>query len=251
MRIWLYALVSVTIVSLLSLIGIFTLVLRRDTLHKITLFLVCFAVGGLFGDAFIHLLPASFEKLGTKLSTSLLIIAGIFIFFILEKFLRWRHCHAQPGESGHTHPVAMMNLVGDAAHNLIDGMLIGATYTVGIPIGMATTLAVIMHEIPHEIGNFGIFLHSGFSIRKALIFNFLSALTAILGTIISLLAGSRIQNYSYILLPITAGGFIYVAGSDLIPEIHSGCDVKVSAAIWQFICILGGIAMMVGLVFLE
>lgn len=153
MEVWIYTIISVILVSAISLIGIFTLFFNKNIPKKILLFLVSFAVGGLFGDAFIHLLPESFEKLGTNLTTSLYIVLGILIFFVLEKFIRWRHCHIAAPE-GHPHPVVVMNLIGDGVHNLVDGMLIGASYTVSIPIGISTTLAIILHEIPQEIGDF-------------------------------------------------------------------------------------------------
>ena len=194
------------------------------------------------------LLPESFEKLGANLTSSLYIVIGILIFFVLEKFIRWRHCHIATPE-GHPHPVAVMNLIGDGVHNLIDGMLIGASYIVSIPIGISTTLAIILHEIPQEIGDFGVLLHSGFSVKKAVAFNFLSAITSILGAIISLFAGSHIEGYSSILLPITAGGFIYIAGSDLIPELQHEC--KLSISILQFISIILRVGIMALLVLLE
>lgn len=243
MQVWIYSIASVIIVSLISLVGVFTLSLKQETLGKILLFLVSFAVGGLFGDAFIHLLPESFEKLGAKLSTSLYAIAGILIFFILEKFIRWRHCHS-PTSGEHTHPVVALNLIGDGVHNFIDGMVIAASFLVSIPMGIATSLAVIFHEIPQEIGDFGVLVHGGLSVKKALFFNFLSALTSILGAVICLLLGPHVKGYTLALLPITAGGFLYIAGSDLIPELHQGCDIKVSSAIWQFIFIVLGISVM-------
>ena len=248
MKVWIYTLVSVALVSAISLIGVFSLSLNQERLKKILLFLVSFAVGGLFGDAFIHLLPQSFEKLGANLTTSLFIVAGIFIFFILEKFIRWRHCHIPTSET-HPHPVVTMNLIGDGVHNLIDGMLIGASYCVSIPIGIATTLAVVLHEIPQEIGDFGILVHGGLSVRKALMFNFLSAVTAILGALISLVIGPHLADYSLSLLPITAGGFIYIAGSDLIPELQH--EVKLSNSILQFSSIILGVGVMALLVLLE
>ena len=248
MEVWIYTIISVILVSIISLIGIFTLLLNKNILEKTLLFLVSFAVGGLFGDAFINLLPESFEKLGANLTTSLYIVLGILIFFVMEKFIRWRHCHIAAPE-GHPHPVAVMNLIGDGVHNLIDGMLIGASYTVSIPIGISTTLAIILHEIPQEIGDFGVLLHSGFSVKKAVAFNFLSAMTSILGAIISLFAGSHIEGYSSILLPITAGGFIYIAGSDLIPELQHEC--KLSISVLQFISIILGVGIMALLVVLE
>jgi len=248
MVVWLYTLISVIIVSLLSLIGIFTLTLNPDRLKKILLFLVSFAVGGLFGDALIHLLPEVFQKLGPKLSSSLYILFGILIFFVLERFIRWRHCHVVVS-TNHVHPVVTMNIIGDSAHNLIDGMIIGASYSVSIPIGITTSLAVILHEIPHEIGNFAILVHGGLPVKRALLYNFLTALTAILGSILSLLIGSHIKYYSLALVPITAGGFLYIAGSDLIPELHH--NVEITESLWQMFGILLGIGIMALLILLE
>jgi len=243
-------LVSVIIVSLISLIGVFTLSLRREVLYKILLFLVSFAVGGLFGDAFIHLLPEAFKELGANLATSLYIIAGILIFFVLEKFIRWHHCHV-PTHEHQWKPVVALNLIGDGVHNFIDGLIIGATYSVSIPLGITTTLAVVLHEIPQEIGDFGVLVHGGLSIRNALIFNFLSAVTSILGAVISLTIGPHVQGYTTALVPITAGGFIYIAGSDLIPELHEGCEVKISNAFWQFIWLVIGVLVMASLLLIE
>jgi zinc and cadmium transporter len=248
MEIWIYSLMSVVIVSLISLIGVFTLALKRKFLESILLILVSFAVGGLFGDAFMHLIPEAFEKLGIRPIVSLLVLLGILIFFVLEKFIRWRHCHV-PTSKAHPHPVVFMNLIGDGVHNLLDGMVIAASYMVSFPIGLATTLAVILHEIPQEIGDFGILLHGGLSTRRALFFNFLSALTAILGAVLSLTIGPFIKDYALIVLPVTAGGFIYMAGSDLIPELHLENDVRISIA--QFCAIALGIGIMGLLLFLH
>jgi len=245
---WLYSIISVILVSLISLIGVFTLSFKKKRLEKILTFMVSFAVGGLLGDAFLHLLPESFLKLGANTTTSLFILLGILIFFILEKFLRWQHCHVPLSEE-HQHPLVAVNLVGDTVHNLIDGMVIGASFLVGIPIGVATTLAVILHEIPQEIGDFGTFLYWGVSVKKALIFNFLSATSAILGAVISLFLGPRIGGFNLALLPITAGGFLYIAGSDLIPELQH--DVKISTSFWQLILIFSGIGIMFLLTLLE
>jgi zinc and cadmium transporter len=247
MNTWGYSIVSVVVVSLISLIGILALLLNKD-INKITFLLVSFAVGGLFGDAFIHLLPESFEKIDSKIEIAILILVGILLFFVLEKFLRWRHCHLSENEQ-HTHPVVTMNLVGDAVHNLIDGMVIGASYLVSFPLGFTTTLAIVLHEIPQEMGDFGILIHGGLSVKKALAFNFLSALTAIIGTILSLAIGPHVQGYTIALIPITAGGFIYIAGSDLIPELQH--DVKLSKSFLQFALILLGIGIMLLLVLFE
>lgn len=248
MIIWIYTILSVTLVSLISLIGALFLSVNEKTLKKILIFFVSFAVGGLLGDAFIHLIPESFEKLGANVFTSLLILAGIFIFFTLEKFVRWRHCHI-PISENHIHPLATMNLIGDAAHNFIDGMLIGASYLVNIPLGISTTIAIILHEIPQEVGEFGVLLHSGMSAKKALLLNFLSAIIAFIGAIFALLIASQFQNFAVYLLPITAGGFIYIAGSDLMPELQH--ETKISSSAYQFISILAGIGMLALLTLIE
>jgi zinc and cadmium transporter len=245
--VWAYTLVSVSLVSLLSLIGIFTLSLREARIRKILIFLVAFAVGALFGDVFIHLLPESFEKIGANLTTSLLVIVGFLIFFVLEKFIRWRHLGS--AQTNRFHPVVTMNIVGDAAHNFIDGMLIAASFMVSIPIGITTMVAIVLHEIPQEIGDFGILVNGGLSIKRALFFNLLAALMAFLGAVITILIGAQIRNYGVYLLPVTAGGFIYIAGPDLIPELQQ--EVKLSNSIWQFGALLMGVVVMALLTFLD
>lgn len=243
-----FTLGSVVLVSLLSLVGILTLSFNRQRLQKTLIFLVAFAVGALFGDVFIHLLPESFEKVGVNLTTSLLVIGGFLIFFVLEKFIRWRHIGSS-AHGKHIRPVVTMNLVGDAAHNLIDGMLIAASFMVSIPIGITTTLAIVLHEIPQEIGDFSILIHGGLSVKKALSFNLLASLMAVLGAVVTLLIGKQFESFASFLLPVTAGGFIYIAGPDLIPELQQ--DVKVSNSIWQFAAILLGVIIMALLTFLE
>jgi zinc and cadmium transporter len=246
--VWGYSLVSVVGVSLLSFLGIITIVLPGRNPNRLISLLVSFAVGGLLGDAFIHLLPDAFKKISSPTIIALWILTGMLMFFVLEKVLRWRHSHV-PESEPHIHPVVMMNLIGDAVHNLIDGMVIGATYIFSIPLGISTTLAVVLHEIPHELGNFGVLIHGGLTVKKALIYNFFSALTAVVGTILSLVIGPHIQGYTTALLPITAGGFIYIAASDLIPELQH--DVKVGKSLLQFTFILLGIGIMSLLIILE
>ena len=239
---WLYALVSVVIVSLISLIGIFTLAVKENSLKKTLLLLVSFAAGALLGDVFIHLLPKVVKESGFTIEVSLYILFGILIFFILEKFIQWRHCH-MPTTKAHAHPVALMNLVGDSLHNLIDGMIIAGSYLASVPLGIATTIAVVLHEIPQEMGDFGVLLHGGFNKARALLFNFITALTAVLGAVIALVIGSNIENFSLIIISITIGGFIYIAGSDLIPEMHK-TSVPASKSVAQLIAFVGGMFVM-------
>jgi len=248
MGVWLNSLVSVAVVSVLSLVGIFTLILNKDRLNKLLLFFVSFSAGALFGGAFFHLLPEAVEQHGFGLQVSLYLILGILTFFVLEKFIYWRHCHI-PTSKQHPHPVAFMNVVGDGLHNLIDGMVIAGSYLVSPALGISTTIAVVLHEIPQEIGDFGVLMHAGLSKVKALFFNFLSALMAFVGVVISLLIGANSEGYLLFLLPITAGGFIYIAGSDLIPELHK--ESKVSKSFMQFAFIVLGVLVMAGLKFFE
>ncbi|MFH1972814.1 MAG: ZIP family metal transporter [archaeon] len=243
------SMVAVILISLISLIGVFFLGINVKKMEKILLFLVSFSVGALFGDAFIHLIPEAFSEIGFGLKVPLFILFGILLFFVLEKFIKWRHCHA-PTSKEHKHPVGMMNLVGEGMHNLLDGLLIGASFMVDFRIGIATTVAVILHEIPQEIGDFGILVHAGYSKGKALFYNFLSALTAILGVVIVCIVGSGVENFAMYLLPITAGGFIYIAGSDLVPELHKDCSSP-RISVLQFLALILGILIMAGLAYVA
>lgn len=245
--IWLYSLGSVLIVSLISFIGIFTLGIKVDRLRLVLIYLIAFSAGALFGDAFFHLLPEISEE-GLALRSSVLVLAGILIFFSIEKFIHWQHCHL-PLTKTHIHPFAYINLVGDGLHNLLDGVIIGAAYLISLPAGLATSLAVIFHEIPQEIGDFGVLLHGGFSKGKAIMVNFLSALTAFAGAIIALLLAQSVENIQIYLVPIAIGGFLYIAGSDLIPELHKDAGAKRSLI--QLIAFVIGIAIMGALLLLE
>ena len=248
LEVWLYTIISVFIVSLISLIGILTLSIKVEKLKTFLIYMVAFSAGALFGDAFLHLLPEIVEEHGFSLTVSGFILGGIAIFFTMEKLVHWQHCH-HPITEDHVHPFAIMNLVGDGVHNFIDGLIIGVSYIVSIPVGIATTIAVALHEIPQEIGDFGILIHGGFSKGKALGLNFLTALAAIIGAVIALTAQSYIENIELFIIPIAVGGFIYIAGSDLIPELHKEFTVKKS--ILQLIAFIAGILVMAALLLLE
>lgn len=243
-----YTLASVVLISLISFVGAVTLVLNKTLLHKSIFILVSLAVGALLGDVFIHIIPEAYEAIGNPTFVSLAIIAGIIMFFILEKALHWHHHTAEHAEE-HEHPIGRLLLVSDGVHNFIDGLIIAAGYMVSIEVGIATTIAVILHEIPQEIGNFGVLLHAGYSKTKALWFNFLSALTAIAGAGVALLLGNITEQFAMWLLPVAAGGFIYVALSDLIPELHK--SNRGGQSIVQVIAIIVGVAAMAALLALE
>lgn len=213
-----YATASVATISLLSLIGALILAFRKQLKDSTLLFLVSFSVGGLFGGAFFHLIPEA-SRTGYTQDISIYILLGVFTAFSVERFLKWRHTHEMSTEE-HPRSFAYMSLYGDAFHNLIDGLIIGSAYIYSHSLGVTTTLAVFMHELPQEIGDLSVLLYAGFDKRKALLYNFVTSLTAFLGLILSILLSTHISQFTGILLPFSAGNFIYIAGSDLIPELQ-------------------------------
>jgi len=246
--VYLYAFSSVILVSLVSLIGVFSLSLKEEIIKKYIYLFISLAVGGLLGDAFIHLIPEAFENSLNDVLVSLLIILGILLFFVIEKFFHWHH-HTDDTEENHIHPVGKLLLLTDGFHNFIDGIIIGVSFLVSIPVGIATTIAVVLHEIPQEIGDFAVLINSGYAKKRALYLNFLSALAAIIGLIIALIFGNIAETFTAWILPIAAGGFIYIAVADLIPELQKTKKLKYS--IFQILTVLFGILLMVALLLLE
>ena len=261
LEVTIYSGVSVLIVSFIAFAGLFFLSINDKVLKKIIFILVSFTVGALFGDAFVHLIPEAFESGISGSVISAFILLGIIFFFVMEKFIHWRHSHIEAEEACENHnceshkegslikPAGYMILLSDTAHNFLDGIIIAASYMISVEVGITTTIAVILHEIPQEIGQFGLLVHYGFSKFKALLFNFYSALSAVLGAVIALLLGANIEGFTPFIISIAAGGFIYIAGSDLVPEIHKTSDPKKSFI--QFISILGGIALMFAFLLIE
>lgn len=257
---FLFAISSVVLVSLVSLVGVFTLALNQKWLRRSLILMVAFAAGALFGDALIHLLPEAVEELGFSLEVSFAVLAGIVVMFMVEKIIHWKHhhSHAEAGPHIHhshahahaeKHPFVWVNLIGDGVHNFIDGLVIGAAYLVSVPVGIATTLAVVFHEIPQEIGDFGVLLHGGFSSREALTLNLITAGSAILGVVLVFVLGDLISGFTIWLVPFAAGVFLYIAGSDLIPELHK--EVAWRKSVGQLAAFLVGILVMVALLGLE
>ncbi len=235
----LWALSASVLVSLISLIGVFTFLFNEKFLNKALIFLVSFAAGALIGAAFLHLLPEALEKSNT-LGTYLYLLFSFVLFFILERYLLWRHCHA-----GHcdVHPFSYLSLIGDGIHNFFDGLIIGSSFVIDIRFGVITTIVIVLHEIPQEFGDFGILVYGGFNKWKALFYNFVSATTAILGAILGCYFSKQFANFSQAVLSFAAGGFIYIAGCDLIPEIHKESDIK-KASLSMVFFILGIIFML-------
>ena len=237
-----YILVAVFIVSFISFVGVITLVLKRKYLKSIITILVSFAAGAMLGGAFFHLLPESIQEGGPVF---LMTVIGVIIFYLIEMFLQWHHCHVEETKykaTKNVKPVGVLNLVGDAVHNFTDGIIIGAAFLANIPLGVVTTIAVALHEIPQELGDFGILIHSGFKVGKALFFNFLSALTAVLGALAVYFFAAIFTGITNYLIPFAAGGFIYIALADLLAEAKAECDKK--KATLQFLIFLFGLALM-------
>ena len=243
-----YALLSVVAVSVISLVGVVLLPLNEKKLKTFLIYFLSFSAGALLGDVFIHLLPEVVGVDGFTQSVSINILIGILATFVIEKIIHWKH-HQSHGGHIHKHPVTAMTLIGDGVHNFIDGLVIGASYFISVPAGIATTIAVILHEIPQEIGNFGVLIHGGYTRSKALWFNFLSALTAVVGTVTVLIIGSTNSNVIMALTSFAAGNFIYIAAADLIPELHR--EVGFKKTVLQFVTMLMGIGVMFGLLLLD
>jgi len=203
-------------------VGVFTLSLKEKSLEKILFLLVSLSTGGLMGGAFLHLLPEAVETLAGN-EVFLCVLAGFFLFLLIEKIIHWRHCH-----KGHCeiHTFAHMNLIGDSIHNFLDGLIMAAGFVASPSLGIASTIAIFLHEVPQEIGDFGVLVYGGMKKKTALMLNFLTALTAILGGFVGFYLLSFTQAFSAYLIAFAAGGFIYIAASDLIPEIRKEIGIK-------------------------
>lgn len=230
-----WALGASIVVSLISFVGVISLLLKENLLNKILLLLISFSAGALIGGAFLHLIPEAVEKSGHSNEVYLFVIVGFILFFVLEKYLHWRHCHKGKCE---IHMFTYINLVGDGIHNFIDGLIIGSSFMVNVSFGLTTTFAIVMHEIPQEIGDFGVLVYGGLNKNKALFYNFLSALTAVLGTAIGYALANTSDVFLKLLMPVAAGGFIYIASCDLIPELHKEQNLK-KATLSMAVFILG------------
>lgn len=239
------SLLSVAMVSLVSLIGVAVLALSTKEGDRFVSLFVGLAVGALIGDVAIHLWPESYEALG--ISAGVLFVAGFIAFFAMEKILHWRHGH-HPKERQGIAPVGILNLVADSLHNLIDGMLIGASFLTSFPLGVATTVAVVLHEIPQEIGDYAVLLHAGFRRKWAVLFNLLSAAFAFIGVGIAFSLSSEIERFSSQVIAFSAGGFLYIVAV-LVRQF--GQEMTARKTIGQVVAIAIGILAMWLLTFLE
>ncbi len=236
--IFFYALAAVGSVSLLSLLGALFLVLRRQTFEALITYTLAISSGILLGAVFFDLLPEAYKDVGEV--SYVWLIVGLVTFFALEKFIHWHHEIANEHEQ--LKAVAYLSLVGDSIHNFIDGAIIAVAFLSSIPLGISTTAAVIAHEIPHELGDFSILIYGGFSNLKALWYNFLSALVAIAGTLVVFIFSQSVLNLAPYLVGFAAGNFLYIAASDLIPELHR--KHKPLTSILETIFIVTGVVVM-------
>ena len=239
-------------VSLVSFSGLFVLWLKPERLAAMVPYLVALAVGVLLGDAFIHLIPDAVARHGSVSTVCMTTLAGVFVFFILEKVVRWRHHHdhtAFTATPSDILPLARMNLIGDAVHNFVDGILIAGSFLVDPVLGFTTTVAIVAHEIPQELGDVGALVYGGYAPRQAVLYNFYCSLTVISGVLFTLALGQVAESSLILLLPIAAGGFIYIAASDLIPALHERSTL--TSLVGQATTFGLGIGFMQGIVVFE
>ena len=247
--------IATGIVCLFSLSGIFALSLKEKTLHSILFFLIAFSAGSILGAAFFDLLPEAMEMMDESV-VFIYIALGFVAFYFLERFIYWYHGHGHysdiiehEDERAATKGFAYLNIIGDAIHNFIDGMIIAASFTVGAHVGVATTVAVIFHELPQEMGDYGILIYAGFEKTRALMLNFAAALSVVVGGIFASFYLETVEAFSGTLIAFSAGAFIYLAASELIPELKEEEDFR--RAVIQFIIFIVGLVLIwyLGLLF--
>jgi zinc and cadmium transporter len=242
-----YTLISVISVSLVSLVGLFLISTKTTGGRRMFSLIVSFSAGALLGDVFIHLLPELAEDGGFTLKISLWILGTIVGFFLLEKYLFWHHHHGEGEEHEHrTHPFVYNILIGDFIHNFIDGLIIAGAYQLDLRLGLATTIAVVLHEIPQEIGDFGVLIYGGFTKYRAVVYNLISAAGAVLGALLAFVFYG-LTDALPVLVALGAGSFIYISLADLIPQIHKEQN-KAGLQLFGFVL---GIAAMALLLLLE
>ncbi len=225
----------------LALVGVVTLSLRPEKLQRVLLPLVAFSAGSLLGGALFHMLPAAIDAVGNTTAVWTSLAAGFLVFFLLEQFLHWHHCQQAADEHARgLAPTGGLILLADGLHNLIGGLSVGAAFVLDLRLGWIAWIAAAAHEIPQELGDFGVLVRSGASPRRALLLNVLSALTFPVGGVIAWFASSSIDVT--LLVPFAAGNFLYIAAADLIPEVKKSEHLKTAAV--HFLCLAAGIALL-------
>lgn len=232
--IWISTIISTILVSLVSFVGIFLLSIKRQVFNRLLLWLICFAAGALLGNSFFHLIPETYHTINNITLASGLIVGGFLFFLLIDQVLQNR---THSVENKKVSAYGYLSLYSDAVHNFTDGVLIAVSFMTSFEAGVAVTFAILLHEIPQEFGDFGILIKAGFTRRKALFYNFLSACTAIFGALLTLWIGGTMQNFSTYIIPIAAGGFLYIATVNLMPEIFRSCSRRNFVIYLFFICL--------------
>lgn len=238
----LYIIIATLLDGIVAFAGAVTLALKKDTMKKVVGALVAFAAGALIAGAFFHIMPEALHEGMEPLTLFMLVILGFVLFFLFEKFLFWHHCHK---DECTVHPYTYLILFGDGIHNFIDGLIIAAAFLVDTGFGIVTTFMIISHELPQELGDFAVLVHGGMKTKKALLYNFISQLTAVLGGVTGFLLGTSVKEFVPFILPFAAGGFIYIGASDLIPQLHNEKSVKKS--LLSFALFAVGVLLMLGI----
>lgn len=234
---FLWILVSGLSMSAIALVGSVTLLLREATLQKLLLPLVSFAAGSLIGGALFHMIPASLASM-PAVTTFRWVAAGFLTFFALEQFLHWHHCHRGFAEC--REPLTYLVLIGDGLHNFLGGLAVAGVFLIDTRLGVAAWLAAAAHEVPQELGDFGVLIHGGWQKRTALLFNLLSGLTFLLGSMVAYAASLRFDVQW--LVPVAAGNFLYIGASDLVPEVNQTHSLRTSGL--HFVLFAGGLALL-------
>lgn len=261
---WLYSLTSVIAISLISLVGLSVIAIDERLLRKFVPAMMGLAVGAMLGDAFLHLLPELYDRPHSNTRVALGILAGLFLFYLLELAVRRHHdrFHRHHRHAAETHvapdlpaadhliaPIGYVSLFAGNLHNIMDGVLLAASYLTSFKVGLATTIAIILHELPHEIGGFGVLVHAGFTRTRALLFNFLTGIGALFGALVCLSLGSVVEEIHLVMLPLTTGGFVYIAAANLLPELAK--QTRSVQIVAQLGGVLTGVSLMYLLTFIE
>jgi zinc and cadmium transporter len=229
------------LMSAIALVGSVTLLLEESTLERIIMPLVAFAAGSLLGGAFFHMLPAALEESGGAPEVFLVTLVGFVVFFALEQLLHWHHCHRASADC--RKPLTYLILLGDGLHNFLGGLGVAGVFLVDVRLGIAAWLAAAAHEVPQELGDFGVLIHGGWRRSTALLLNLLSGVTFLAGGLVAWAASGRVGVE--LLVPFAAGNFIYIGASDLVPEVNKHRDVATN--VLHFVSFVAGIALLWGI----
>ena len=236
-----WILVGGVAMSAIALVGAVTLVLPERHLRRVILPLVGLSAGSLLGGAFFHMIPTALARSTDSVGTLVWVVVGFCAFLALEQFLHWHHCHRNRDDC--REPMGYLILIGDGLHNFLGGLAVAGAFLVDIRVGITTWLAAAAHEVPQELGDFGVLVHAGWDRRKALLYNVLSALTFLVGGIVAYAASSRI-DVSF-LLPLAAGNFVYIAASDLVPQLNKERGFTRGAL--HFVSVLAGAGLLLAI----